>query len=82
MGKFRQCLTELSARDMKMAGYYSLTFLFSKENDICKYSLVSLLFALKIPIFVLLFSQKLHLKACLHLAPKVRTKLNHWFLKK
>ena len=28
MGKFRQCLTELSARDMIMAGYYSLTFLF------------------------------------------------------
>ena len=27
MGKFRQCLTELSARDTIMAGYYSLTFL-------------------------------------------------------
>ena len=25
MGKFRQCLTELSARDTIMAGYYSLT---------------------------------------------------------
>ena len=29
MGKFRQYLTELSARDMIMAGYNSLTFLFS-----------------------------------------------------
>ena len=31
MGKFRQCLTELSACDtikIIMAGYYSLTFLF------------------------------------------------------
>ena len=28
MGKFRQCLTELSARDTIMAGYYSLRFLF------------------------------------------------------
>ena len=28
MGKFRQCLTELSARDAIMAGYYSLTFFF------------------------------------------------------
>ena len=28
MGKFRQCLTELSTRDTIMAGYYSLTFLF------------------------------------------------------
>ena len=28
MGKFRQCLTELSAHDTIMAGYYSLTFLF------------------------------------------------------
>ena len=27
MGKFRQCLTELSARDTIMAWYYSLTFL-------------------------------------------------------
>ena len=26
MGKFRQCLTELSARGTIMAGYYSLTF--------------------------------------------------------
>ena len=28
MGKFRQCLTELSAHDMIIAGYYSLMFLF------------------------------------------------------
>ena len=28
MGKFRQCLTELSARDTILAGYYSLMFLF------------------------------------------------------
>ena len=28
MGKFRQCLTELSLRNMIMAGYYSLTVLF------------------------------------------------------
>ena len=28
MGKFCQCLTELPARDTKMAGNYSLTFLF------------------------------------------------------
>ena len=28
MGKFRQCLTELSARDMIMAEYYSFKFLF------------------------------------------------------
>ena len=28
MVKFRQCLTELSARDMILAGHYSLTFLF------------------------------------------------------
>ena len=28
MGKFHQCLTELSARDMIMVGYYSLRFLF------------------------------------------------------
>ena len=28
MGKFRQILTELSARNKIMAGYYSLTFLF------------------------------------------------------
>ena len=27
MDKFCRCLTELSARDMIMAGYYSLTFL-------------------------------------------------------
>ena len=27
MGKFHQCLTELSACDMIMVGYYSLTFL-------------------------------------------------------
>ena len=27
MGKFHKSLTELSARDMIMAGYYSLTFL-------------------------------------------------------
>ena len=27
MDKCRQCLTELSARDKIMAGYYSLTFL-------------------------------------------------------
>ena len=27
MAKFRQCLTELSAGDMIMAGYYSLTYL-------------------------------------------------------
>ena len=30
MGKFRPCLTELSAHDMIMAGYYILTFLFEK----------------------------------------------------
>ena len=45
MGKFDQCLTELSARDRIMAGYYSLTiFLFRKIffyysllnlNDLC-----------------------------------------------
>ena len=29
MGKFRQCLTELSARDKIMVGYYPFTFLFS-----------------------------------------------------
>ena len=29
MGKFRQKLTELSARDKIMAGYYSLTFVFA-----------------------------------------------------
>ena len=28
MGKFRQFFMELSARNMTMAGYYSLTFLF------------------------------------------------------
>ena len=28
MGNIRQCLTELSAHDTIMAGYYSLTFLF------------------------------------------------------
>ena len=28
MGKFRQCLTELSAHDTIIAGYYSLIFLF------------------------------------------------------
>ena len=28
MGEFRQIFTELSARDMIMAGHYSLTFLF------------------------------------------------------
>ena len=28
MGKFRQLLTELSARDIIMAGYYCFTFLF------------------------------------------------------
>ena len=28
MGRFRQCLTELYARDTIMSGYYSLTFLF------------------------------------------------------
>ena len=28
MDKFRQCLTELSAHDTIMAGYYSLTFLY------------------------------------------------------
>ena len=28
MGKFRQYLTELPARDTIMAGFYSLTFLF------------------------------------------------------
>ena len=28
MGKFRQYLTELHARDMIMAGYYSLTFFY------------------------------------------------------
>ena len=27
MGEFRQCLTELSAQDTIMAGYYSLMFL-------------------------------------------------------
>ena len=30
MGKFHQCLTELSARDTIIAGYYILTFLFKK----------------------------------------------------
>ena len=29
MGKFPHCLTELSARDKIMAGYYRLTFLLS-----------------------------------------------------
>ena len=29
---FRQCLTELSARDIVMAGYYSLTFLFPRKH--------------------------------------------------
>ena len=29
MGKYRQILTELSARDTITAGYYSLTFLFT-----------------------------------------------------
>ena len=29
MGKFCQCLTELSVHNTIMAGYYSLTFLFS-----------------------------------------------------
>ena len=33
MGEFRQCLTELSAHDTIMAGYYSLTILF----NICVY---------------------------------------------
>ena len=33
MGKFRQCLTELSACDLIITGYYSLTFLFCLHND-------------------------------------------------
>ena len=32
MGKFRQCLTELSARDTIMAGYSSLTFFFREKK--------------------------------------------------
>ena len=32
MGKFHQCLTDLSARDTIMAGYYSLKFLFEELN--------------------------------------------------
>ena len=38
MGKFHQCLTELSACDTIMAGYYSLTFLFlwgKKISSVC-----------------------------------------------
>ena len=31
MGKFRQCLTELSARDMIIAGYYRFMFYLSYE---------------------------------------------------
>ena len=44
MGKFRQCLTELSASDSIMAGYYSLTFLFFQvitENAFVCLSIVS-----------------------------------------
>ena len=33
MGKLRQCLTELSARDTIMAGYYSLTFLLLSHDN-------------------------------------------------
>ena len=32
MGKFRQCLTGLSARDTIMAGFFSLTFLFTMRT--------------------------------------------------
>ena len=32
MAKFRQCLTELSARNRIMAGNYSLTFLLSLKT--------------------------------------------------
>ena len=43
MGKFRQCLTELSACNTIMAGYYSLSFYFlcfyTKNSTSCKYSL-------------------------------------------
>ena len=35
MGKFRQCMTELSAHDTIMAGYYSLTFLFLGKHCSC-----------------------------------------------
>ena len=34
MGEVCQCLTELSARNMIMAGYYSLTFLFAQWKQI------------------------------------------------
>ena len=34
MGKFSQCLTELSAYDTIMAGYYSLMFLFSLREGV------------------------------------------------
>ena len=40
MGEFRQCLTELSACYMIMAGYFSLTFLFL-NNIIISYCLNS-----------------------------------------
>ena len=49
MGRFRRIFVELSARDMIMVGYYSLTFLFQPqstdiflflhENICCGYSL-------------------------------------------
>ena len=50
MGKFRPCLTELSARDMIMARYYSLTFLFLKNfsnEPLCKMHGFILLYQIK-----------------------------------
>ena len=39
MGKFRQFVTELSAHDIVMAGYYRFTFLFNVlVNDILKFT--------------------------------------------
>ena len=65
MGKFRQCLTELSACNTIMAGYNSLTFLFidrfiavllwftiSVIERLCMYALVKFLFWIAVrPIF-------------------------------
>ena len=34
MGKFLQCLTELSARNMIMAGFYSLMFLYPDKKSV------------------------------------------------
>ena len=42
MGKFHQCLTELSACETIMAGYYSLKFLL-KPEDLITDSIVILL---------------------------------------